>query len=69
MIGMLDGLHCTCMRLFHAMKYSLAFIVLTNVLCHVVGALRHSLQDRLSKSVSGRGRADEIYLKLRTSTG
>ncbi|KAF8729513.1 hypothetical protein HU200_017452 [Digitaria exilis] len=30
-------------------------------------ALRHSLQDRLSKG-SGRGRSDEIYLKLRTST-
>nr|BAA77516.1 a dynamin-like protein ADL3 [Arabidopsis thaliana] len=30
-------------------------------------ALRHSLQDRLSKGASGRGR-DEIYLKLRTST-
>ncbi|KAI6691576.1 hypothetical protein NL676_028404 [Syzygium grande] len=29
--------------------------------------LRHSLQDRLSKGASGRGR-DEIYLKLRTST-
>ena len=36
------------------------------------GALRHSLQDRLSKgasSGSGRSRSDEIYLKLRTSTG
>ncbi|PWZ23629.1 Dynamin-2A, partial [Zea mays] len=35
-------------------------------------ALRHSLQDRLSKgasSGSGRSRSDEIYLKLRTSTG
>ncbi|KAL5704031.1 dynamin GTPase [Ranunculus cassubicifolius] len=31
-------------------------------------ALRHSLQDRLSKSVAGKGRTDEIYLKLRTST-
>ncbi|AQK74691.1 Dynamin-2A [Zea mays] len=34
-------------------------------------ALRHSLQDRLSKgasSGSGRSRSDEIYLKLRTST-
>ncbi|KAL5778551.1 hypothetical protein ACOSQ2_009288 [Xanthoceras sorbifolium] len=30
-------------------------------------ALRHSLQDRLSKGATGRGR-DEIYLKLRTST-
>ncbi|KAB5563640.1 hypothetical protein DKX38_003694 [Salix brachista] len=30
-------------------------------------ALRHSLQERLSKVSSGRGR-DEIYLKLRTST-
>ncbi|CAL9125239.1 unnamed protein product [Musa acuminata var. zebrina] len=30
-------------------------------------ALRHSLQDRLSKG-SGRSRTDEIYLKLRTST-
>ncbi|KAI6685219.1 hypothetical protein NL676_031132 [Syzygium grande] len=29
--------------------------------------LRHSLQDRLSKGASGRGR-DEIYLKLHTST-
>lgn len=38
-----------------------------------VGALRHSLQERLSKGAgvhsSGRTRADEIYLKLRTSTG
>uniref|UniRef100_A0A0D9VKS9 dynamin GTPase n=1 Tax=Leersia perrieri TaxID=77586 RepID=A0A0D9VKS9_9ORYZ len=34
-------------------------------------ALRHSLQDRLSKGASGgsgRSRSDEIYLKLRTST-
>ncbi|WOK95124.1 hypothetical protein Cni_G03831 [Canna indica] len=35
-------------------------------------ALRHSLQDRLSKGTgvhgSGKSRADEIYLKLRTST-
>ncbi|OVA11619.1 Dynamin central domain [Macleaya cordata] len=31
-------------------------------------ALRHSLQDRLSKSASTKGRMDEIYLKLRTST-
>ncbi|AQK83483.1 Dynamin-2A [Zea mays] len=34
-------------------------------------ALRHSLQDRLSRGASGgsgRGRVDEIYLKLRTST-
>ncbi|KAK3132088.1 hypothetical protein QOZ80_6AG0515580 [Eleusine coracana subsp. coracana] len=34
-------------------------------------SLRHSLQDRLSKGASGgsgRGRVDEIYLKLRTST-
>ncbi|XP_042417888.1 dynamin-2A-like [Zingiber officinale] len=35
-------------------------------------ALRHSLQDRLSKGTggrsSGKNRADEIYLKLRTST-
>ncbi|PKI74925.1 hypothetical protein CRG98_004697, partial [Punica granatum] len=30
-------------------------------------ALRHSLQDRLSKGLSGRSR-DEIHLKLRTST-
>ncbi|KAJ1385213.1 P-loop containing nucleoside triphosphate hydrolase [Sesbania bispinosa] len=30
-------------------------------------ALRHSLQDRLSKSSTGKGR-DQIYLKLRTST-
>lgn len=34
----------------------------------LIGALRHSLQDRLSKGSSGRSR-DEIYLKLRTSTG
>jgi len=34
----------------------------------LLGALRHSLQDRLSKGSSGRTR-DEIYLKLRTSTG
>lgn len=34
------------------------------------GALRHSLQDRLSKGTSaGKGRSEEIYLKLRTSTG
>ena len=42
-----------------------------HVLCFVVvaaGALRRSLQDRLSKSSSGKGR-DQIYLKLRTSTG
>lgn len=32
-----------------------------------IGALRHSLQDRLSKG--SRGQGDEIYLKLRTSTG
>ncbi|KAI5017849.1 hypothetical protein ZWY2020_042737 [Hordeum vulgare] len=31
-------------------------------------AVRHSLQDRLSKSVFGRGRSDEISLKLRTNT-
>ncbi|KAJ6794979.1 dynamin-2A-like [Iris pallida] len=30
-------------------------------------ALRHSLQDRLSKA-SGKSRSDEIYMKLRTST-
>ncbi|URD74557.1 Dynamin GTPase effector domain [Musa troglodytarum] len=30
-------------------------------------ALRHSLQDRLSKG-TGKGHADEIYMKLRTST-
>jgi len=34
----------------------------------LLGALRHSLQDRLSKGSSGRSR-DEIYLKLHTSTG
>lgn len=42
-----------------------------HVLCFVVvaaGALRRSLQDRLSKSSTGKGR-DQIYLKLRTSTG
>lgn len=33
----------------------------------VIGSLRHSLQERLGK-ISGKGR-DEIYLKLRTSTG
>jgi hypothetical protein len=39
-------------------------------LCWRAGALRHSLQDRLSKATgSGRSRTDEIYLKLRTSTG
>jgi hypothetical protein len=32
------------------------------------GALRRSLQDRLSKGVTDNIR-DEIYLKLRTSTG
>ena len=32
------------------------------------GALRHSLQDRLSKGSSGKSR-DQIYLKLQTSTG
>lgn len=32
-----------------------------------IGALRHSLQDRLSKA-PGKN-SDEIYLKLRTSTG
>ncbi|KAI3881380.1 hypothetical protein MKX03_020417, partial [Papaver bracteatum] len=37
-------------------------------LLQTLSALRHSLQDRLSKSVPGKGRADEIYLKLRTST-
>ena len=37
--------------------------------CHCpIGALRRSLQDRLSKGSSGKNR-DEIYLKLRTSTG
>lgn len=36
---------------------------------YVSGALRHSLQDRLSKGAAGRGHADEIYLKLQTSTG
>lgn len=35
---------------------------------YVIGALRHSLQDRLGKGASGKNR-DEIYLKLRTSTG
>lgn len=35
---------------------------------YIVGALRHSLQERLSKGASGKNR-DEIYLKLRTSTG
>lgn len=32
------------------------------------GSIRHSLQDRLSK-VSGKGRPDEITVKLCTSTG
>lgn len=37
-------------------------------LCFIcAGALRHSLEDRLSK-ISSKSR-DEIYLKLRTSTG
>ncbi|MCL7023439.1 hypothetical protein MKW94_020493 [Papaver nudicaule] len=31
-------------------------------------ALRHSLQDRLSKSAASKGRVDEINLKIRTST-
>ncbi|ONK59971.1 uncharacterized protein A4U43_C08F12830 [Asparagus officinalis] len=31
-------------------------------------ALRHSIQDRLSKGAGGKGCANEIYLKLRTST-
>ncbi|KAK1285430.1 Dynamin-2A [Acorus calamus] len=31
-------------------------------------AIRHSLQERLSKGTTGRGRADEISLKLRIST-
>ena len=35
---------------------------------YVIGALRHSLQDRLGKGASGKNR-DEIFLKLRTSTG
>lgn len=35
--------------------------------CLIIGALRHSLQDRLSK-ISSKSR-DEIYLKLKTSTG
>lgn len=36
----------------------------------IVGSLRHSLQERLSRgSSSGKSRADEIYLRLRTSTG
>ena len=38
-----------------------------SILC-VVGAIRHSLQDKLSKVLPGRSH-DEIYLKLRTSTG
>lgn len=34
------------------------------------GSLRHSLQDRLSKAgSSGKGRSDEINVKLCTSTG
>ena len=37
-------------------------------ICLIAGALRHSLQDRLSKGASGKTR-DEIYLKLRTNTG
>lgn len=37
--------------------------------CSDAGALRHSLQDRLSKAAAGKSRADEIYLNLRTSTG
>jgi dynamin 1/3 len=48
------------------------FLTLTFFSLWCAGALRHSLQDRLSKGASGgsgRGRADEIYLKLRTSTG
>lgn len=46
----------------------LTLIILSfSILC-VVGAIRHSLQDKLSKGSPGRSR-DEIYLKLRTSTG
>ena len=35
---------------------------------NVIAALRHNLQDRLGKAAPGKNR-DEIYLKLRTSTG
>lgn len=49
-----------------------AFVLLNLLWCDFcscsLGALRHSLQDRLSKGSSGNSR-DEIYLKLRTSTG
>lgn len=48
-------------------------IYLTCLWVFSLGALRHSLQERLSKGAgvhsSGKIRADEIYLKLRTSTG
>ena len=38
--------------------------------CYNAGSLRHSLQDRLSKAgSSGKGRPDEINVKLSTSTG
>jgi dynamin 1/3 len=49
-----------------------SFLTLTFFSFWCAGALRHSLQDRLSKGASGgsgRGRADEIFLMLRTSTG
>jgi dynamin GTPase len=48
--------------------FMLALIISSfSILC-VVGAIRHSLQDKLSKGSTGRSH-DEIYLKLRTSTG
>lgn len=55
-------LHKLCEVVFGWLWQSLSFSFWSTS-----GALRHSLQDRLSKS-SGKIR-DEIYLKLRTSTG
>ena len=54
----------------HLYSPSIDVLMIPSVLALFVfqGAVRHSLQDRLSKGSSGRTR-DEIYLKLRTSTG
>lgn len=50
------------------MHYWMLWLLMHHSVCPIAGALRHSLQDRLSKGASGKSR-DEIYLKLRTSTG
>lgn len=64
--------HSIALEQFVNEKDALHFVLVTRDLFLIVfvvclGALRHSLQDRLSK-ISGK-RSDEIYLKLRTSTG